>query len=117
MKHFKKSLLVKLLIVLVSAAGLLLYLFYVDPTQGGFITILVPIAISWGILFIIVDTLLTFVRHSARRSVIRFISATISSSLLFFLLLSGIGTISVVDILLTSALVVLAAFYISRLWK
>ena len=117
MKYLRKKITTRLLIIAVSACFLTAYLLLVDPTNGGLLTILVPIMFAWAMLFLMTQTVLESVLRNTRHTVIRFVSATVTSSSLFFLLLSGIGTISIVDILLTTSLVVIMGFYVSRLWK
>lgn len=117
MNKLNKKVLFRVSAVSMSTVLLLLYVVTVDPTAGELLKLLVPIMFSWIVLFIVILSILEKFLATRRQSVIRFISATITSSGLFFLLLSGIGTISLVDILLTSSLVVLIAFYVSRLWK
>ena len=116
MKKTKLSALNRLITILICSIGLIFYLFFVDPSGGGLVTILIPILIAWIIIFTSLNMILENIVRT-KRSVTRFTSAIITSSVLFFMLLSGIGTISIVDILLTTSLVIIAGFYVARLWK
>lgn len=117
MKFIDRSSLNRIAVIVLSSFLLILYVVLIDPSSGGLLVILGPIILAWVILYAFVSVVLDKVLHKTRITVVRFVSATIASSGLFFLLLSGIGTISAVDVVLTSALVLIIGFYVARLWK
>ena len=101
---------VVLIFALISA------LFLIDPTEGQLILILIPVILSWLIIYLITSVVIDVFIPKKKETLAKFLAAALSSAVLFFGLLSGIGTIGVVDVVLTAILVAVSGFYVSRIW-
>ncbi len=99
----------------VGVLGSSYFLLFVNPRNKPFSVILLPIIFIWitgySLLMLVFGLLIKKWKRTYTIVVTVLISLIVS-----LLLLSGVGQLSLIDVLLTSALTIIGAFYFSRSW-
>lgn len=107
---------IKLLAVFTASIGLILLIFVsVNPEGRPLIFIFLPVLLLWAILYSGISLLLEiFVKKTTKaQSVITFVG---TSLLVLLFLLSGVGQLTLRDIVLVVSLGIIGSFYFYRTW-
>lgn len=105
-----------LIVGLLSLIALALVLLYVDPTNTSIVYILMPVVLVWVGVFCMLQVFgLLFFRR--RNTLFVTFSAVLTSASVLLMLLSGLGQLTVRDVVLTILLTTIASFYIYRTWS
>lgn len=100
---------------LLSLCLLLFFFLFIDPSNRSLVFVFIPVVLFWLLLFFLSQMLIgLFVRRNKRLFTILAIIAV--STVVLLILLSGIGQLSVVDIVLTTCLCIVCSFYFYRSW-
>jgi len=100
---------------LLSFATLLFFFLFIDPSDRSLVFIFVPVVLFWLMLFF---TAQIFIKLLAKdhRKLYNTLAIIGISTIVLLLLLSGIGQLSVADIVLTICLCAICSFYFYRSW-
>jgi hypothetical protein len=100
----------------VSSLSLLGFFLLVNPEGKPLPYIFLPVVLIWVMLFSFAQILIkvVFKDTSRMRTVIVFVAV---SFIVLLLLLSGIGQLTVSDVVLASVLVMVSTFYFYRTWS
>ncbi len=100
----------------ISAVLLTAVLLLIDPTDKSVVYILLPVILSWVCLFSLLQVIGTIVLRG-RHALYTVFSMVMASAAVLLLLLSGLGQLTIRDVVLTLLLTSIASFYIYRTWS
>lgn len=103
-------------IFVLSSIALFSFFIFVSPEGKPLPYIFLPVVLTWVMLFSFAQIIskLLFKENSRIRTVIVFVCVSFA---VLILLLSGIGQLTVSDIILASVLVIVSTFYFYRTWS
>lgn len=104
------------LLALVSFITLACVMLFIDPTNKSVVYILIPVLLVWLASFSVLQVtgLIIFKGQNALYTIF---SMVVTSAGVLLMLLSGLGQLSIRDMVLTLLLTLIASFYVYRTWS
>lgn len=105
------------LLATVLAGGLLLgFMVLTRPSEDNLALSFVPLVFLWVLLYFLSGYILISLFKNVRHVIVQMVRIGFSSSITMLVMFSALGQLSVIDIVVLMALVVLGSFYFSRTW-
>ena len=98
-----------------AAVALALFVLNVNPQDKPLPVLLIPVILGWIVVYGFLNILLNLLFNKNHR-LNKVISFALTTGAVFLLLISGVGAITVGDLLLVVALVVIGTFYFYKTW-
>ncbi len=100
---------------LLCMGGLFVAFLFINPIDKPLIYVFIPVVLFWGLLFSVIHLVsrVIYPGKSKVRSILIFVSVT---TIVLLLLLSGVGQLTVGDVVLTVCLSAISSFYFYRSW-
>ena len=106
---------VLLSIFLISLASTALFIVNVDPRGKPLPVLLIPVIITWIMVFTFVK-IVSLVFIGKELKLLNVISFAVSTAVIFLLLISGVGELTVGDFVLVVSLVGVGSLYFYKTW-
>lgn len=107
---------IKFLIVFIASSALLISIFVlINPENKPIFYVFIPVLLMWVTLYALARLILSFLVNNSTKlqKVFIFVGCSL---LILLLLLSGIGQLTIRDVVLVLCLAVIGGFYFYRSW-
>ena len=101
---------------LISFAALASVMLFVDPTNKSVVYILIPVLLVWVTSFCVLQVA-GLILFKSQHALYTIFSMVITSAGVLLMLLSGLGQLTLRDMVLTVLLTAIASFYVYRTWS
>lgn len=101
----------------VSGFALVVFLVSTRPSENNFRLSFIPLLLFWILLYASLGLLIRALFRHTRNSLSQMIRIAGASSIVLLIMFRALGQLSIIDVVVLLALVVLGSFYFSRTWR